>query len=283
MNKKFQTRLIINLKNIISKISGDNITGYAAQSSFFMILSIIPFLMVLMSMIRYLPFTAADILSIIEEIMPSQLYPYVSDIVFDLYDNSSLTLTSITALGVLWATGKGFMSIMRGLNQIYEVERKKNWLLQRIISTLYSLIFMASIILTMITVVFGNRLLQFLGIYFPSISILFSAILNNKLLFTLCIMLLIMLLMYRFVPNRKTNFARELPGAAMSALSWYGFSILFSLYVDYFPNFSNMYGSLTTLIISLIWIYFCMIIVFFGAELNYFLMHRKASSSNREK
>lgn len=266
--------LILMIKDIIVKITSDNITGYAAQSCFYMLLSIIPFLMVLMSLVHYLPFTADNVLDIIRNIIPSQLYSYVATIVTDLYNNSSLTLTSITAIGVIWATGKGIMSITYGLNKIYEVEERKNWFFQRIISTLYTLVFMASIIATMIIVVFGNRLLDVLSRYSPHVASIFEAILTNKMLFTICIMLFIILIMFKFIPNRKTNFAKEIPGALLASFGWYGFSVLFSLYVDHSPNFSYMYGSLATLIIGLMWMYFCMIIVFYGAELNYFIEHR---------
>lgn len=271
MKRSKEIRLILTAKKIITKLVDDNITGYAAQSCFYMLLSIIPFLMVLMSLLHFLPFTSENVLNLIEDIIPAQLYSYVATIVSDLYNNSSLTLTSITAISVLWAAGKGFMSIMKGLNKIFQVEDKKSWIFMRIISSLYTLILMVAIIATMIIVVFGNRLLDLFSKYLPNITNIFAAILFNKMLFTTCVMLLIILTMYKFIPNRKTSFAKELPGAVLSSLGWYGFSVLFSLYVDHSSNFSYMYGSLATFVIGLIWLYFCMIIVFCGAELNSFL------------
>ncbi|MDO5403866.1 MAG: YihY/virulence factor BrkB family protein, partial [Eubacteriales bacterium] len=152
----------------------------------------------------------------------------------------------------------------------------------RLISSLYTLILMAAIIATMIIVVFGNRLLEFFSKHFPSITSIFAAILTNRMLFTTCIMLLLILTMYKFIPNRKTSFAKELPGAVISSLGWYGFSVLFSVYVDHSANFSYMYGSLATFVIGLIWMYSCMIIVFCGAELNSFLNDRYAKSTDTD-
>ena len=76
------------------------------------------------------------------------------------------------------------------------------------------------------------------------------------------------LLMYLFIPTRKSSITKEFPGAVFSAVGWYGFSYCYSLYVAHSPNFSYMYGSLTTLIFALVWIYVCMLILFLGAELN---------------
>ena len=76
------------------------------------------------------------------------------------------------------------------------------------------------------------------------------------------------LLMYLFIPTRKSSITKEFPGAVFSAVGWYGFSYCYSLYVAHSPNFSYMYGSLTTLIFALVCIYVCMLILFLGAELN---------------
>ena len=75
------------------------------------------------------------------------------------------------------------------------------------------------------------------------------------------------LLMYKFLPNRKATLKSQLPGAVISAVAWSVFSLIFSIYLEYF-NVSNMYGSLTTLIMIMLWVYFCMFIVLLGAEIN---------------
>ena len=73
--------------------------------------------------------------------------------------------------------------------------------------------------------------------------------------------------MYKFLPNRKATLKSQLPGAVISAVAWSVFSLIFSIYLEYF-NVSNMYGSLTTLIMIMLWVYFCMFIVLLGAEIN---------------
>jgi membrane protein len=74
--------------------------------------------------------------------------------------------------------------------------------------------------------------------------------------------------MYIFIPNRKTKLYKEFPGALVSAAGWMGFSYLYSFYIDNMGNYSNMYGSLTAIVLFMLWFYFCMYILFIGGEVN---------------
>ena len=87
----------------------------------------------------------------------------------------------------------------------------------------------------------------------------------------LAILLFFFLIMYIVLPNRKTSLIYELPGAILSSLGWIGFSYGFAFYIDNMANFSYVYGSLTAIVLLLLWVYFCMYILFIGAEVNYFL------------
>ena len=71
------------------------------------------------------------------------------------------------------------------------------------------------------------------------------------------------------MPNRKSNIFYEFPGALLASVGWIVFSYGFSFYIDHMANFSVMYGSLTAIVLLLLWVYFCMYILFIAAELNY--------------
>ena len=76
-------------KNIIltvfNKISDDNLTGYAAQSCFFLLLSFVPFILILMSLIKYLPITPDAIIEIVSGVFPAKLSPIITSIINDIY------------------------------------------------------------------------------------------------------------------------------------------------------------------------------------------------------
>jgi membrane protein len=80
--------------------------------------------------------------------------------------------------------------------------------------------------------------------------------------------LIFFLAIYVVIPNRKTKISKELPGALVCACGWMGFSYAFSYYIDHYSNYTSMYGSLTTIVLFMLWLYFCMYILFIGAEIN---------------
>lgn len=264
-------RFLFMIKETSNKISRDHITNYAAQSCFYIVLSFFPCLLVLMSLVHYLPITPDTLVSLIRDLAPSQLEPMLETLITDVYANSSFTLISVTAIGTLWAAGKSFMAIIQGLNIIYEAPKERNWIIQRFMSTVYTLIFLAVILASLVLLVFGNKLAGLLAVFVPRLAVVVEAILSNKMLLFPCILVLIFMAIYKYIPNRKSSIAKEFPGALIAAAGWCLFSYFYSLYIDYSPNFSYMYGSLTTLIFALIWLYTCMIILFFGAEFNTFI------------
>ena len=70
---------------------------------------------------------------------------------------------------------------------------------------------------------------------------------------------------------KKQDPWQQLPGAIFAAVCWLLFSFGFSLYFSNFSNFSYMYGSLAAIVLLMFWLYFCICILFIGAEINDFL------------
>ena len=81
--------------------------------------------------------------------------------------------------------------------------------------------------------------------------------------------------MFMFLPNRKNKFMQSLPGALLSSIGWLVFSDLFSLYVENFSGYANVFGSVYAVALSMLWLYFCISIVFYGGALNQYLISKK--------
>lgn len=275
MNKHVN-KIIITVKQISKRLSRHSITNYAAQSCFYMILSFFPFLVLLMSLIHYLPVTPETIIEILKAVAPPQIEPMLESIINDVYNNSSIAVISMTTIVILWSAGKGFLSIIQCLNTIYDAHRHRNWFVSRMMSTFYTIIFLFSIAASLILLVFGNKLVSFIGLFLPGIAKVLEAIIHNKSLLFPCALMLLFMFMYKYLPNRKSTLLNELPGAAFSSVGWFLFSYFYSIYVNNSPNFSLMYGSLSTLIFALIWMYSCLVILFLGAELNMFILKKRS-------
>lgn len=266
------------------KLANDKVSEYASSACYFIILSIIPFLMALLSLIRYLPITSKDLIDYIVPIFPVSLKPIITSFITSAYQ-SSASITVLTAIALIWAAGKGFFAMIKGLHQIYEIQDYPNWLIMRIISSISAIIFVFIIAATLCFLVFGNYIFMFIIKYLnhiPLISDIFGTILFSKNLLLPIILSILFTSVFTIISRKNTNFLKEIPGGVFAAAGWILFSYLYSLWVENSPNFSIMYGGLSTLVIALMWVYFCLLIIFIGAEINMFL-RRHIYSKKRSK
>lgn len=264
-------RILFTVQETAKKISEDKITAYAAQTCYYLLLSFMPFIIALINIIHYFPVTSSDLLDLLENIIPQEFHPMLINIFTDIESSSSVALLSLTAIGLLWSAGKGFMTIKRCLNKINNCEYNRSWFIQRIFSSLYALILLLSIAASLLIIVFGEHLIAFLQNRLASLGgkfIVINAIFSNRLFLVPALLTLFFTVMYTFIPNKKKHIIEEIPGAFIASIGWFLFSELYSLYITYIAKYSYTYGSLTTFMLLLIWMYICIIILFFGAEFN---------------
>lgn len=254
---------------LLKKIRDDHVTAYSAQAAFFIIISFFPFIMLLLSIIQYFPIQESNMLKLLTQIFPTAVNSMIVSVITEIYDTAaSTTLISVTALSTLWSAGKGFLAIMKGLNSVYEIRETRHFLLVRAMSVLYTLIFAIMIIATMILFVFGNRLYFWIEQKFPVLMDTALVIISLRTIVGLITLMIFFLLIYIAIPNHKTKIMSQLPGALVCSAGWMGFSYAFSFYIDNFSNYASMYGSLTAIVLFMLWMYFCMYLLFIGAEVN---------------
>lgn len=261
---------IIRLIGFISrKIRDDHVAAYSAQAAFFIIISFFPFIMLLLSIVRYFPIEESVMLRLFTTVFPSAVNSMMVSIIDQIYNTtSSSTLISITAITTLWSAGKGFLAIMKGLNSVYGIEETRHYFLQRAIAAVYTLIFAIMLIMTMGLFVFGNRLYFWIERKLPVIRDTAFVIISFRTILGLISLIIFFLIIYVVIPNRKAKISKELPGAMLCAAGWMGFSYAFSFYIDNYSSYASMYGSLTAIVLFMLWMYFCMYILFLGAECN---------------
>jgi membrane protein len=267
--------LIKLIRQFLVKTQADHIEAYSAQAALFIIISFFPFIMMLLSIIKFFPVQESTMLKLFTQIFPSGVNSWVVSVITELYDtSSSKTLISVTAITTFWSAGKGFLAIMKGLNSIYDIKETRNYIFLRATSALYTLFFAIMLLITMVLFVFGNRLYLWIEQRFPFLLDTALIIISFRTIVGLIILILSFLSLYIIVPNRKSGILDELPGAFLCAAGWMGFSYAFSFYFDNFSNFSSTYGSLTAIVLFMLWMYFLMYILFLGSEFNLILQSK---------
>lgn len=272
---KYIWSLIILIQKFLKQLKKDAVAAYAAQASYFTILSAFPFCMFLLTMIQYLPFTEKDVLSLAASVFPSGINAYATIMITEIYHSSTTAIISITAITTLWSASKAFFSLISGLNAVNQIEENRNYFLLRLISSVYTLAFTVMLIICLGLFVFGNTLVSTLTRMFPVLQNLLLLIISIRTIVFLFILIVFFLLLYLVIPNRKSTIRTELPGAVLASVGWLGFSYLYSFYIDNFASFSNTYGSLTAIVLFMLWLYICMYMLFIGAEFNIMLKKEK--------
>ena len=259
-------RIIAGLRAFIEKCRKDNISAFAAQSAFFIVLSLIPFIILFISLVQYTPVTEGMILNLVHRVMPTYISPFLIGIIHEMYNNS-VGLVSVAAVVAVWSAAKGIQYLMGGLNSVYDIEETRNWIFLRFRASLYTLILVIAIVASLTLMVFGNSLQYLIVKYLPIVANITQAILSMRYLILLSILILFFAVLFKMLPNRKASFKSQIPGSVMAAVGWALLSFGVSIYVDYFNGFS-MYGSLTTIILVMLWLYFGIYILLVCAEFN---------------
>ena len=262
---------IIQCRKIAEKFIRDEMTVYAAQASFFIVMAAFPFIMMLMTVVQLIPnLSARDVESTILALIPDvrQVAPLVQNIIIDLYTKSPATVLSVTIVVALWSASKGMQGVERGLNRAYECPIQRNYLVSRLVNMGYTLLFLLTCILSLLFLVFGDSIQSFLDNTFPIDADVAKNILSTRSFLAIVLLVACFTGLYTYLPHRHLLARRQLPGALFSTFGWMLFSYGFSMYFNFFSRFSYMYGSLTAIILLMLWIYFCICILFLGAEIN---------------
>lgn len=262
---------IINIKQIIDKYNKDEITVYAAQASFFIVLSAFPFIMLLLSVVQMIPnLSWTGVRAIVLTMTPQIIHSLIITLFEDIYTDSPGATISLTAIATLWSASRGMFSIKRGLDRIHAIKERQGYIVRRLICIGYTLVFMVACIVSLLLLVFGNGIQHMIARTFPLIAEFTGQIINLRSLLALALLIISFTGLYSLLPKKKLKMRRQLPGAVFSTIAWIGFSYLYSIYFDHFGNYSRIYGSLTAIILLMLWLYICICIIFMGAEINFY-------------
>lgn len=230
------------------RISVLRVNLYAANASFFMVLAVFPGLLLLLGLLRYTPLEVERLGELLAGFLPEALAEGAEELILLTYDNTSGLTLGLSAVTTLWSASRGIYGMITGLNAVYQVDENRSWFHVRLLSVVYTFAFLLVLLLTLIFHAFGMGLLVLQTMIFTA--------------------------MYMVLPSGQNRFLDALPGALLASSGWLVFSDLYSIYVTNFAHLSNVYGSVYAVALSMLWLYFCMDIVFYGGVLNRLMMDK---------
>ena len=260
------------------KISRDNLFAIAGQTAFFMVLSAVPFLIFLVSVLQRLNLSP-ELFNVVLGSARSQTdFKNMTQPLNDLVQQS-VSVSVISLIAALWSASKGMHAITNGLNRVQHTFESRNWFVVRLRSMLYTFVFMLIIIVTVGVVFLGSALSSRVEPYLGKLPGYVVMIYSLRYVIVFLYQVFLFALLYRNVPNLRREKRKEygircqLPGALFCAASWHVLLFGISIYVTDFNGFS-IYKGLTQLAVAMIFTYFCMVCLMIGAEINVYF-HRE--------
>lgn len=248
------------------QLSRDNIAAFASSTAFFFFLSLVPMLIIVCSIIPHTLLTEENLMTAVTRITPNSMDPLMISLISQMYAKSS-NILPIAIIGMIWSAGKGMLALMRGLNVVNGVVENRNYFILRIAASIYTVITLVALLLSLGFSVFGKVVVNAVYRTVPQISHILQTIIHMRFLFVWVFLAVVFTIIYTFIPNKRLKMRYQIPGAVFASIAWSVFSIFFSIYVDDF-NGMSAYGSLSTIFLILIWLYFCIYLLLIGANLN---------------
>lgn len=258
--------------SIARRFSEDKVTVYGAQASFFLMVSLGPFSIALAAMIQFfLPGNQWETLQAVLEYVPEQVSQVARIGINEIFTSSAPSIISISIILAIWSASKGVLSLERCIHAIYRYDERHNYLFVRLRSMFYTLVLLIAIVFALAFLVFGNTIQAILAKHFPVFARLSVLIVALRALISICILIFAFSAIYEVLTGKKRRFTDVLPGVLFATIGWVLFSVIYAYYIANFSNYTVIYGALGAFTLFMLWMYFCILILLIGAEINVFL------------
>ncbi|MDF2877762.1 MAG: ribonuclease [Clostridia bacterium] len=263
------SKLVRVIKNLFKRYVAHNIAATSAQIAYYWILAFFPFLIFIITLLSYTTIPASVLLEYIAKIVPASLVPFIEQTISQFISYRSTTLLSAGVLITLWSGGTAVNALTRGIHLAYNSKHIKPFWLSKITAVIYTVLLAVLIIVLMISLVFGNRIGGYIigvmdmnrGIFMPIWNL-------ARLIMPFLALIMILYIIYRIIPRKHLKYKNVWPGTLAVSVGWYLFSLVFSIYIDNYSKYNQLYGSIGSVFILLIWIYASCMLLLLGAELN---------------
>lgn len=254
------------------------ITTRASSLAFNFFLAFFPSIIVFFTLIPYIPIDGLQ--ETLMELLSVVLPPSTNEITFnsldDIINNPRGGLLSIGFILALYFSANGMSSLIEAFNSSYHINEYRSLLQQKALSLTLTFFLGLLLIITMGLIIFGELVINYLTDF--EIISKFSAdlIMYGKWLSMLAMLFSGIAILFHFGPANSKKWKFFTPGSILATLGIIITSTGFNYYINHFSQYNKVYGSIGTLMIILIWMYFNSIILLTGFELN-------ASISNAKK
>ena len=259
------------------------ITTRASSLAFNFFLAFFPSIIVFFTLIPYIPIDGFQqtLMEIISNVLPPSTNSATFSTLEDIINNQRGGLLSIGFILALYFSTNGMSSLIQAFNSSYHIRENESIIKHQMLSILLTIVISALVFLTIILIIFGKAAIIYM-IDYQLINENKLVLLNSAKWVILIFMLFLgITTIFNLGPAIKSQIKIFSPGAILATLFIILTSIVFSYYIDNFSQYNKIYGSIGTLIIILLWIYFNAIFLLIGFELNASIFNAKKNLTDK--
>jgi membrane protein len=274
------------LKKIGHDILSDNVLGLAAQTAYYFFFSLFPlflFLAPLLSVLSNRRQTFDWIMTQLAGAVAPDALAVVQGVVKDVvFSNNAPGLISTGVALAAWAGSNVFNSLITALNAAYEVRETRPWWKTKLLALASVAATGLFMILASAIMLGGSRIADWLGRHTALGTTARITWLVLQYPVALALLVATLWSIYAFLPNLRQSRSQVLVGACTGALLWVLATLLFRAYVTHFGSYNKTYGTVGGVIVLLTWMYYTMVVILIGGELNSELHHGTGKLDPRE-
>jgi len=272
LEKHKDDKWLMFLYRLFKSIRDHEVMAIGAQLTYYLILSVFPFLIFLLNVIGHISIVDSSFLDDMLILLPAQTQVLVESIVNEITVESTDKLMSFSIFLSLWSGSLGISAIIRAINKAYNINRRRSYIRQKIVSIIFAIALVILLVVVLLTLVFGELIGNIIFSYIGATNIFYEIWESIRKIIPLLSMIIIFALLYKYsiLPKERNGLKliHTLPGSVFTTVGWIIASRLFSYYVNNFANYSKTYGSLGGVIVLLVWLYITSIMIVLGGEIN---------------
>ncbi len=258
-------------KYFIKGIYNGALNARASSVAFNFFLALFPGIIFLFTLIPYVPVDnfQDQLIEILGNILPHNAYQATKSTLEDIIKHQRGGLLSLGFLLALYFSTNGINSMMDAFNECFHVVETRSALKQRIISLFLTIIITVLLVFSTILLIFSETVISYLlqlG-FFKDIFMYYILIIGRWIV-VIGMFLIGISILYFFAPAKRKSKSIITTGAVVATILSLLTSIGFAFFVNNFGKYNKLYGSIGTLIVILLWIYFNSLILLIGFELN---------------
>lgn len=258
---------ILFIRDFCKEVSKDDLYSIANTITYRLVLSILPLLIFVISIIGFFNIESEWILQQVGDKFPFFVYDIVEVFVYEVIDTKNITVFSFSLLIALYTLSSSVLSIIKGINKTYGYVDTRSKFMVRIISVIWIFLFTFGMLFALLALVFGGSIYSLL---FPFFDFTISLIEFERLSYmaSVFILMISIIVIYKVAINNTVSIINLIPGALITIVGWLLASQLFDIYINNFSRYSTVYGGIGSVFILMIWLNMISFIMLVGSKFN---------------